>query len=79
MQVTSFKQSFTIVYNSYVLHIASPVPIQGEAQNENEIMKAAVTGTTFVLKACLKNNVEKVVLTSCTDAICNDGKLGNKR
>ena len=50
---------------SYVIHTASPVPI-GVPSDENEVIKPAVNGTLFVLRACVQpgTNVKRVVLTS---------------
>lgn len=51
----------------YVLHVASPFPIQA-----NELtVGTAVTGTLNVLKACSKklSQVKKVVITSSCSAI----------
>jgi dihydroflavonol-4-reductase len=49
---------------AYVMHTASPFP-PSTPKDENELIKPAVNGTLFVLKACVApgNNVKRVVLT----------------
>lgn len=53
----------------FVLHVASPVPIK-LPKHEDDIIKPAKEGTLRVLKACIENNVERLVLTSSIAAIC---------
>jgi len=52
----------------YVLHVASPFP-NSQPKDENEVIKPAVAGTHNVITACVRNNVEHVVVTSSTAAI----------
>ncbi len=54
---------------TYVLHVASPVPIN-LPKDENEIIKPAKEGTIRVLKAADKTGVKRVVITSSIAAIC---------
>jgi nucleoside-diphosphate-sugar epimerase len=58
---------------NYVMHTASPVP-KYVPSDENEVIKPAVNGTLFVLKACVQegNKVERIVLTSSVSAISGD-------
>ena len=53
-----------------VYHTASPFPIS-PPKDENELIKPAVEGTTFVLTACAETfgNVKRVVLTSSTASV----------
>ena len=53
---------------AYVMHIASPFMIKTPS-DENELIRPAVEGTMAVLKACAKNNVKHVVITSSIVAI----------
>lgn len=53
----------------YVLHVASPVPIK-LPKHEDELIKPAKEGTLRVLKACIENDVKRLVLTSSIAAIC---------
>eukprot|EP00929_Paragymnodinium_shiwhaense_P005633 TRINITY_DN10787_c0_g1_i1.p1 TRINITY_DN10787_c0_g1~~TRINITY_DN10787_c0_g1_i1.p1 ORF type:complete len:257 (+),score=37.05 TRINITY_DN10787_c0_g1_i1:66-773(+) len=55
----------------YVLHTASPFVIENvpPGKEEEVILKPAVDGTTSVIKACLAEKVQKVVLTSSVIAI----------
>ena len=60
----------------YVLHTASPVPI-ANPEDEDEVIKPAVEGTMFVLRACQKaGTVKRIVLTSLIAAIAH--KIKNK-
>ncbi len=54
--------------SSYVLHTASPFPSK-VPKDENEIILPAVNGTINVLRACKKNKVKKVVVTSSIAAV----------
>ena len=54
----------------YVIHIASPIPIK-TPKNEDEIIVPAVNGVKFVLEACLKYKIKRVVLTSSFVACMN--------
>jgi nucleoside-diphosphate-sugar epimerase len=58
---------------TYVLHTASPVP-NYVPRDENQLIKPAVNGTLFVLKACVQENtrVKRVVLTSSVAAVAGD-------
>ena len=53
---------------SYVLHLASPVIIDMKVKEE-EIIEPAKKGTLYVLKAALRNNIKKVIVTSSVAAI----------
>lgn len=60
----------------YVIHTASPFPIKNP-KNEDELIKPANEGTLNVLRACKKNNIKKVVLTSSVaSSIFGQGKIG---
>jgi nucleoside-diphosphate-sugar epimerase len=69
---------------TYVLHTASPVP-NYVPRDENEVIKPAVNGTLFVLRACVQENtkVKRVVLTSSVSAIagdeCTTGKVYSEK
>ena len=67
MRVCSIINIYYIII-SFVLHVASPFPIE-VPKNENDIIKPAVQGTINVLRAALKNNVKRVVLTSSIAAV----------
>ena len=58
---------------TYVVHVASPVP-NYVPKDESEVIKPAVNGTLFVLKACVQegSKVKRVVLTSSVAAIAGD-------
>jgi len=58
---------------TYVIHVASPVP-NYVPKDENEVIKPAVNGTLFVLKAAAQpeSKVKRVVLTSSIAAIAGD-------
>ena len=49
---------------TYVLHTASPFPA-AQPKDENELIKPALDGTLFVLRACVQDGtkVKRVVLT----------------
>lgn len=55
---------------SYVIHVASPFPLEIPA-DEMEVIRPAVEGTTNVLEACAKTKggVKRVVLTSSCAAV----------
>ncbi len=54
---------------SHVIHVASPFPLESPA-DENELIRPAVQGTTFVLQACADaGTVKRVVLTSSVAAV----------
>lgn len=59
----------------YVLHMASPF-ILGVPKYEDELIKPAVSGVGFVVKAAIKHKVKRVVLTSSGASITDthDGK-----
>ena len=52
----------------YVLHVASPFPMQGP-KHEDDLIKPAKEGTLRVLRAARQANVKRVVLTSSFGAI----------
>ena len=52
----------------YVVHTASPFPIQ-KPKHENDLIKPAVEGTMTVMRAALKHKVQRVVITSSGAAI----------
>ena len=66
----------------YVLHVASPFP-SSEPSDENILIQPAVNGTLRVLKACLKEHVQRIILTSSfaamgyghksSDTVMNEG------
>ena len=51
-----------------MVHTASPCPV-AVPKNENELIKPAVDGTLAVMRACHKNKVQRVVITSSCSAI----------
>ena len=51
-----------------VMHVASPLPASFP-KDENEIIAPAVNGVKYVLNACVKKKIRKVVLTSSVVAI----------
>jgi dihydroflavonol-4-reductase len=53
---------------AYVLHTASPIPIQ-RPRDETEVIRPAVEGTRRVLQAAVRAEVERVVVTSSVAAI----------
>lgn len=53
----------------YVVHVASPVVMK--ADNEEDVLGPAVKGTEYVVNACFKNNVKRLVLTSSSLSIVN--------
>jgi len=54
---------------SYVLHIASPFPLEAP-KNVDELLKPAIDGTLNVLKACKEmGGIKRVVLTSSVASI----------
>ena len=62
----------------YVLHTASPVP-NANPKDEDEVIKPAVDGTMFVLRACQKaGTVKRIVLTSSIAAIIHKKNSENK-
>lgn len=54
-----------------VLHTASPVLVEGvpAGKEEEMVLKPAVNGTETVMKACIQEDVDRVVLTSSESAI----------
>lgn len=58
---------------TYVLHTASPFP-NTAPKHEDDLIKPAVNGTLFVLRACAgdTSTVRRVVLTSSVAAIAGD-------
>ena len=59
----------------YILHVASPF-ILGVPKHEDDLIKPAVSGVDFVVKAAIKYKVKRVVLTSSGASITDthDGK-----
>lgn len=58
---------------TYVLHTASPFPSE-VPENEDVVIKPALNGTLFVLRACAQEGsmVKRVVLTSSIAAVAGD-------
>jgi len=54
--------------STYVVHTASPFPIQ-KPKHEDDLIKPAVEGTMAVVKAAKQNGVKRVVITSSVAAI----------
>ena len=52
----------------YVVHTASPFPLKAP-KDENTLIKPAVEGTLAAMKACHKNKVERIVITSSVASI----------
>jgi nucleoside-diphosphate-sugar epimerase len=59
-----------IAGSTHVAHVASPFII-GEPKDENDLIRPAVEGTLSVLRACRRNKVKRVVITSSIAAIEN--------
>lgn len=59
----------------YIVHTASPFPLQAP-QDEEEVIRPAVDGTIAILKAARLNKVYRVVITSSTVAMMFNGKEG---
>jgi len=55
---------------TYVMHIASPVPL-GTSKHEDDLIIPAREGTLRVLKAARNAGVKRVVLTSSSSSISN--------
>ena len=53
---------------TYVIHVASPVPLY-EPEDENEVIKPAVEGTKDIFRACQEAGVSRIVITSSISAI----------
>jgi len=66
--------------SDFVVHTASPFPIV-QPKDEDELIKPAVNGTLAVMKACRKNKVKRVVITSSCAAIspCGDKTNFNEK
>lgn len=73
----------TEVWNSltknidYIHHIASPFPAQ-LPENEEDIIKPAKEGALNILRAAVKNNVKRVIMTSSTTAMIYGKTQGNQ-
>ena len=73
--IVKLKKKFT--YNcsatkdcTYVIHTATQsAPCQGATSNEDDVIKPIVDGLTAVLKACQKQKVKRLVLTSTVQTI----------
>lgn len=52
----------------FVIHTASPVQLNNP-RDHNDLIRPAVNGVTFVVKACQKNKVKRVVITSSVAAV----------
>lgn len=63
---------------TFVLHTASPLPMKAP-KHEDELIKPAVNGTLFVLKACAQEGsvVKRVVVTSSMAAIAGDSYIND--
>ncbi len=57
----------------YVIHTASPFPIQ-QPKNPDDVIKPAVEGTLRVMLAAHRNAVKRIVLTSSIVAVMYGGK-----
>lgn len=55
--------------STYIVHTASPFPLDKPKDPENELYKPAVNGTMSVMKAAQANKVKRVVITSSVVAI----------
>ncbi len=57
----------------FVLHIACPVFMKkpNTKQEEDKFIRAAVEGTRFIMEACVKYKIKKVVYTSSRLAVVN--------
>jgi nucleoside-diphosphate-sugar epimerase len=53
---------------TYVLHVASPFPLQ-EPRNPDELIRPAREGATRVLKAAAQSGIKRVVMTSSVVAV----------
>ncbi len=61
----------------YVLHVASPVPLQ-PPKHEDELIAPARDGTMRVLRAAAAGGVKRIVLTSSIDAAIRGHVVENK-
>jgi len=59
-----------------VIHCASPFP-STVPKDEDEIIKPAVEGTKAVMTAAIKNNINKIVITSSIAAVFTGCKENN--
>lgn len=57
-----------IAGSTFVVHVASPAPIDA-VKDEMELIKPALGGTIAVLKACKSHKVQRLVITSSIDAV----------
>ena len=62
-----------IAGSTYVVHTASPFPLQNP-KNEMELIKPAVDGTLFVMKACRAHKVKRIVITSSMVTMMDEKK-----
>ncbi len=53
---------------TYVIHVASPYPCQ-IVPNEDDVVKPAVDGMNTILKACQKEKISRMVVTSALSAV----------
>ena len=53
---------------TFVIHVAGPYPCQ-IVPNEDDVVKPAVDGINNILKACQKEKVSRLVLTSALSAV----------
>ena len=58
--------------STYVVHHASPFYFDNATREE--MVRPAVDGTLYVMKACTANNVKRIVVTSSISAIANPAK-----
>ena len=48
----------------YILHVAAPFPAKNPKDEEKEVIQPAINGNKYLLEACVKSTVKKVIITS---------------
>ncbi|CAI2373107.1 unnamed protein product [Moneuplotes crassus] len=53
----------------YVLHVASPFPLNSPKDGEKEVIQPAIDGNRHMLNACVGSDVKKLIITSSCVAV----------